>query len=458
MKRWHIWYIKGDNYLSNYSTLFFNKIIEDGNVSEISRLGISKDDFITETDQKTYEFLMNYASINGGKAPSLELVMTEVGSFIASRGVTDSYDFLAKKLLNEKATQQFEKVYMEIPEKFADGQEKMSDLIADLTERLTEIKLRTDVRNVFGTSVKNGADEALSEYQKRKSGETVRSWKSGFKLLGDYVSGNVYVWYGRSGRGKSAISMRECVSMAKQGAKILDWSMEMTTFERLVRYYSYLSADDSLVSHTNAQGKKLVGGFDTNKLRNGKLSAEEEAQFIEYTQSLITNLQGDIIIRGVDDEDFGNRDLSSLESEILNSGADVLLIDPFYYLDYEKNTSKTAGGDAAETSKKLRRLSGKYKVVTFAITQAEEDEKESAGEDREILLPKRSEVKKTKALLEDANQLIAVDTNYHMELGEIGINKGRDGGEGTSEEIKYIPNIGIIEPLADEISYSDFGF
>jgi replicative DNA helicase len=135
-------------------------------------------------------------------------------------------------------------------------------------------------------------------------------------------------------------------------------------------------------------------------------------------------------------------------------------LDPFYYLSYERNTSKTAGGDAAETSKKLRWLAGRTHVVIFAITQADEG-KESADEDgnRELKLPAREDVKKTKQLLEDAYLLIAVDTDYKQGRGLIGLNKGRDGGEGEVGEIIYIPSVGVVRELASgEASASQFDF
>lgn len=444
--------------MSNYGTLLFNKVIEQDDVAALKRHGLDKSRFTSDTDRETFEFIEDYAAKNGGHAPSLEVVMTEIPSFIATRGVEDSYEYLTRKILNETAAHEFAPLYDQIANEFSDAQKDMPAFLDSLTNKLNEIKMRTDVREKVGHSLKLGTKETLAEYDKRKKGETSKRWKSGFDVIGEYVGGNIYCYMGKSGRGKSAIAMRECITLAKQGATVLDWSMEMTTYERLVRYYGYLSADDELNTYLLSQGRKVVGGFDTRKLREGRLSEAEEAQFIAYATDLINALPGDIIIRGVDDDDFDKRDLRALEADLLKTGAHVLLVDPFYYLDYEKNTSKTAGGDAAETSKGLRRLTGRLKVVTFPITQAEESDSETGGEEREVELPKRSEVKKTKALLEDANQLIAVDTNYHQEIGLIGINKGRDGGEGTSEEIMFIPQYGIIKPLNAGIDANQFGF
>src|SRR5690606_37687078 len=190
-------------------------------------------------------------------------------------------------------------------------------------------------------------------------------------------------------------------------------------------------------------------------LRKGQLSPEFETAFRFFVDTVNDEIPGNIIVRAVDDDEFVGRSIRDLEADILATKADVVIIDPFYYLDYERNSSKTAGGDAAETSKKLRRLTGRLGVATIAITQA--DEKQENKDDdgnRELKLPEREDVKKTKQLLEDAYMLIAVDTDYKQGRGLIGINKGRDGGEGTSTEIIYIPQVGVVREIdaAEELA------
>lgn len=215
----------------------------------------------------------------------------------------------------------------------------------------------------------------------------------------------------------------------------------------MVRLYTSIS---SRIGATVAEldGVNLEAGFDSKEIRHGKLSEEFEEGFKTFLANINDILPGNIIVRGVDDDDFHRRDLRQLEVDIMETNADVVIVDPFYYLDYETNTSKTAGGDAAATSKALRRLAGKTGVVMFAITQADEvDNNEDEDGQRELRLPKRSEVKKTKALLEDAALLIAVDTDAKQGRGMIGINKGRDGGEGDSAEIIYMPQIGVIKEM-----------
>src|SRR5699024_1971876 len=100
--------------------------------------------------------------------------------------------------------------------------------------------------------------------------------------------------------------------------------------------------------------------------------------------------------------------------------------------DLEKNIGRTTGGDAANTSMRLRAMTGRLDVVTVAITQSDvkgsDDEEENQV--RELKLPSRDGVRKTTNLLDDAAVLIGIDSDYKQGLGIVGILKGRDGGEG----------------------------
>ncbi len=49
--------------------------------------------------------------------------------------------------------------------------------------------------------------------------------------------------------------------------------------------------------------------------------------------------------------------------------------------------------------------------------------------------------------MEDAYLLIGVDTDYKQGRGLVGVNKGRDGGEGNQTEILYIPSVGVVREM-----------
>ncbi|WP_235847602.1 DnaB-like helicase C-terminal domain-containing protein [Paenibacillus tuaregi] len=314
-----------------------------------------------------------------------------------------------------------------------------------------KLKTRTSVR-ILG-DISNETDRFLAEYRARKAGESYRIWLSAFaainEQIGGYLSSNMYTWYARSGRGKSVIVMVEAIEAALQGAVVLVYALEMSRFEWLARAFSYLSAKAGTFTAQIA-GVDYEAGFDNRAMLTGRLPEEYEQQLADFLRNLNEQIPGRIILRATDDEGFTDRSVRQLEADINEVRADVAVVDPIYYMDYEANTSKTAGGDAAATSKKLRLMAGRTRTALHVITQADENPNEK-GDDgvREMKPPKRAEIKKTKAVLEDAANTFAIDTLAQEGRGIIELAKGRSGGEDTRVEIVYLPNFGIVREIVD---------
>lgn len=449
----------------HHTQLLFSKIIDNNDVQALTRFGIDERTLTTEGDRQVFRFVTEYAERNRGQAPSYATVTAECPDFVYTPQVGDSYEYLTGEIKKHSARLDFVKlVEGELSQKFDElGHKDIFSLFDWLQTEMERIKIRTSVRNEIGTDLQTVGEKFMSEYERRKAGESFRLWQSKFgfinDIVGGYVSSNVYTVYGKSGRGKSVVTLEEALEAATQGANVLIWAMEMGWFEVWVRIFVSLSGRQG-VTTASSHGMDLTAGFDSSEVRYGKLSPEFETAFRFFVDTINEQIPGNITVRAVDDEDFNNRTLRQLEADILATKADVVVLDPFYYLDYEKNTSKTAGGDAAETSKKLRHLAGRTQTVVFAITQADET-KEDTDEDgaRELKIPERKEVAKTKQLLQDAYLLIGIDTDYKQGRGLIGLNKGRDGGEGEVGEILYIPSVGVVRELeTGEAAASHFGF
>lgn len=435
--------------MSNAGTLLLSKVLDDNDVQALALHNVSADHFKDKTDREACEFIKEYAAVNGGKAPSVSAVMEAVPGFIYVDQVTDSFAWLTRQLLNDAAKAEIVNfLEQDIQSIYDEHKNNASEMIDKFKESLDNIKNRTDVREKVGVSLKNDTQSFLEEYERRKEGKSFKIWKSSFSNIGEYISGNMYTVYGKSGRGKSVIAaIKEAVTLAMQGATVLEWSMEMSTYEVFVRLYVEISGRTGITS-TEIDGVITDAGFDADAVRKGKMTPEFEAAFRKFLAEVGDLMPGDIIVRGVDDPNFQVRTIKQLEADVLQTNADAVIVDPFYYLQYEKNTSNTVGGDAANTSMKLRQLTGTRQFVTIAITQAEEG-KEVTDDNgvRELKLPERSEVKKTKQLLEDATILIAVDTDGEQGRGLVGVNKGRNGGEGDFVEILYVPQYGIIRQM-----------
>lgn len=446
--------------MPNHAKLLLNKVINENDTKALVRHNIVKDDMPTEIDRKTYEFIEQYAHENGGNAPSYAAIVDSVEGFDYIPEVTDSFTWLAKRVKGFAAKQAFINLFEtgELEQRLneLDGNEFIEQWLPSV---LDSVKMRTTVRNKVGTDIKTGGEKFLEEYERRKAGESFNIWESKYSSVGHYVSGNMYVLFGESGRGKSVFTLEDAIHVAKQGGNVLIWAMEMGWYEIFVRIYTSISGDLRAINQWY-NGQQIGAGFNATDIRTGKLDEGFEKAFRTFLTNINDHVSGNITVRAVDDEDFTDRSLKALEADITRTEADFVVVDPFYYMHYEKNANKTTGGAAAETSMKMRALAGRLDVVILALTQASAKKSDINEEsNRELALPDRDDVKKASNLLEDAAILIGVDSDYKQGIGMVGVLKGRDGGEGDISNIQYLPQFGVVEELeVGEDAISEFNF
>lgn len=98
---------------------------------------------------------------------------------------------------------------------------------------------------------------------------------------------------------------------------------------------------------------------------------------------------------------------------------------------------------AEQAARRLEAIIGAHDVVGIYTIQANTEKQETEdGAVREIKLPKRDQVKTTKAVLEIATNLFVFDAVNG--LGKIGIEKGRNGGEGIVIELLALMDYGVL--------------
>ena len=79
------------------------------------------------------------------------------------------------------------------------------------------------------------------------------------------------------------------------------------------------------------------------------------------------------------------------------------------------------------------------------ITQADESDEKREDGVRQIDIPSRKDVKKTKAVLEDSTIVFAFDSAGKQ--GFLRMSKSRNGGEDTDVEVMFMPGIGVVREL-----------
>jgi replicative DNA helicase len=436
--------------MSRTGDKLLSKVIDNNDPQAFIRFNVRRDQFPTEGERKAFDFIVDYSAKNKNQAPPFDTVVENVEGFIYEPQVGDTYEFLVTELKDTAARKQIlDTLQGEVVTKFNDGIGGI-ELGEAIIESMGTILKKNAIGGKIGSDVKLDTEEFLTEYRSRKSGESFKVWLSRFstinEAIGGYFSGNMYTVYGRSGRGKSAITLAEAVFMAYNGATVLIWALEMSKYEMTARIYSLLSALVDMFK-TQVNGATHSAGFHNKGLLMGELNERYEKSFEDFLKNINDHMKGTIVIRGVDDEDFLERDVKALEQDIVNTKADVVVVDPFYYMTTPANKSNVAGGNFAALSMALRHLAGRTKVVLFCITQAEEtkDENDKDTQDRILRAPQRAEIQKTKSVLQDATNTFGIDTLDGE--GIIKLGKGRNGGEGTEVSLIYIPAYGIVEEM-----------
>lgn len=435
---------------------FINKVINENDVKAFHRHNITSEDIFDPLDKEVYKFILEFSKENDGNCPSYAVVVDMFPGFEYIPDITESYSWLAKRIKNTRGREMILELFETgaFEDKLTDSD--ITDFVRWLETEMNEIKGSVDLREKVGKSVKKDGDLFLSEHMAIKEGRSNRVIPSSFSAIDGYDTGNMFVIYGKSGRGKSVIALREAITASLAGYNVLYWGMELNWFEIMSRIYALISGDGELVKQRVIPQHRifadrdgmLSGGFNPRDLQRGRLTPDLEEALEMMLKNLTSIMEGDIVIRAVDDPDFTHRNVDALVADIEATKADLVIVDPFYYMEYEKNTSRKTGGDAEATSKKLKMITGTHDVAIIALTQSEENENEADKDgNRELVLPKRSEVMKSSALLQDSSMLIGVDTNYLDGIGKVGLNKGRSGGEGNVSNLIFLPQYGVVKEI-----------
>ncbi|WP_340028939.1 AAA family ATPase [Paenibacillus sp. FSL H7-0940] len=361
--------------------------------------------------------------------------------------VTDSFEYLAGELKDASGKRDFAE-YINSPA-FEQSYETLPTeaFINSLTDRLARIKMetRTGVLEKVGNSFSDLAVMFGHEYEQRKLGKSFKLWRTPFESLNEEIgglySGDVYGIMAESGRGKTYLSAAIIDALLRQGANVLVKSYEVKWYSWMARLLSIATAHEEVL--TDERGVKV--GVPNKGLLSGALDGDIESYVLEFATKINDYYPGNLILQAKGDGEL-TRTLDELDRELTeHPEIDVVVIDPFYGLAdvYGQNSNKTTGGAAEQAARRLEAIIGAHDVVGIYTIQANTEKQETEdGAVREIKLPKRDQVKTTKAVLEIATNLFVFDAVNG--LGKIGIEKGRNGGEGIVIELLALMDYGVL--------------
>jgi replicative DNA helicase len=438
------------NAMANYAEQLISKICDDNDVGAITRYSITESDFATETERRAFCFVLQHSDANKGQAPSYATLVGEIDGFTYIPAVTDSYEFLAKRLKDAAGRRQF-------AEWFESGQitANFSEMTAEefgryLREESDRIMMGTSVRVLNFKTFDTLRHEFRTEYEKRKDGRSFKLWKTPFPSLNDEIgglySGDIYGVMAESGRGKSYLIACLVDELLRQGAKVLVKSYELKAYLWLSRLLSIITAREGALDHAEIAQKV---GIPNKAILSGQLDGEIEEYFLRMVDALNEYYPGELFLQAKGDRDL-TRTLADLDRELQqHPEIDAVVIDPFYGLSdvYGTNANRTTGGSAEQAARKFEQIIGANDVVGIFAIQADSRKGKDADEDgrREISLPDRSRVKTTAAVLEIATNLFAFDAVDGN--GRIGVEKGRNGGEGFTIDLLALMDYGVLREL-----------
>ncbi|RCX22895.1 replicative DNA helicase [Fontibacillus phaseoli] len=436
-----------------------SKTVDVGDISALTKYGITREDFETPGERQAYDFTVKYAQQNAGRAPSYVTLAAECPDITYIPDVSDSFEYLAGELKAAAAKREVlrkingytdedsgRKVPSELAEKFA--QLAPADFGKYLRELGESIEGKATVKRDIGASLLTLAGAFKTEYQKRKAGESYTLWKTPFATLnaeiGGLYSGDCYIIMAESGRGKTYLSEVFLDELLRQGAVVLAKSYEVKWYPLISRLISIATARDGAVK---ADGLGDVG-LPNKAMLAGKMDAELESFMLDMVAKINEYYPGELILQAKGDANL-TRSLDELDRELhMRPDIDVVIIDPFYGLSdvYGRNANKTAGGAAEMAARRLETIIGAHDVVGIFTIQAQTERQETEeGEHRAVKLPKRDQVKTTKAVLEIATNLFSFDAANGN--GALGVEKGRNGGEGFAIELVALMDYGVLREL-----------
>lgn len=425
-----------------------SKLIDAGTTQALAKYNVKRSDFPTPAEQAAFDFIDGYAKENGGASPSYATFVANVRNVTYIPEVTDSFEYLAGQLKDATGKRELAAL-LNSPELERDFDALSTEsFINSLTERANQIKIktRTGVSEKTGNSFKELSQMFSHEYEQRKLGKSFTLWRTPFESLnaeiGGLYSGDVYGIMAESGRGKTYLSAVIVDSLLRQGANVFVKSYEVKWYSWISRLLSIATAHEEVLT---SDEHKVNVGVPNKEILSGALEGDIEGYLLDFAAKINDYYPGNLILQAKGDAEL-TRTLDELDRELTDHPEiDVVVVDPFYGLSdvYGRNSNKTTGGAAEQAARRLESIIGAHDVVGIYTIQANTEKQETEdGAVREIKLPKRDQVKTTKAVLEIATNLFAFDAVNGM--GKIGVEKGRNGGEGFTIELLALMDYGVL--------------
>ena len=253
------------------------------------------------------------------------------------------------------------------------------------------------------------------DYENRKKQEPIRTgFDSIDSKIGNMMGGDLMILAAATGMGKTCVMLNMAVSMAKQGKKVLIFSLEMNKEQLINRI---VSAEQ---------------GLSSSKIRNMELSKSEEKKYWDYLYS------EEFLKLNIKICTEYNITTSRIRNIVLGSDADIVFID---YLGLINGSNKQSSYErVSEISRDLKLLameSGKPFIVLHQLNRANAERKDKS--------PILSDLRDSGKIEQDADIITFVfrpayyDGTADKGFIQLIIAKNRHGESGSRCNLRFIP-------------------
>jgi replicative DNA helicase len=437
----------------NFGELLLSKVVEKNDHKALQIYGIKRHHFQTKVEKAAYDFITNYIEKNGN-AQTIVHWSEMYRKTLRIPDIRNSFEFLASEL---KSIARKYKLQNVIETQLTGKFEELSgpDFLKWLKTTAESIEEDTGIVKGIGKSIVEMQSEMKDEYEQRKAGKNFKTYKTPFPMINKEIGGlsvtDIYGVFAESGRGKSYLMIVLIDELLRQGANVLVKSYELRAYTWLSRLLSIITAREGLI--TNEHEEKI--GLANKKILSAKLEGDEELYFLHTLSKLNEYYPGKLTLQAKGDKEL-SRTLDDLERELIqHPEIDVVVLDPFYGLSdvtNGRNANKTAGGAAEGAARRFEVLVGEHQVIGLYAVQATIEKAKNEEGKRELKMPKRDQIKTTKALLDICTVLFGWDSADG--LGLLGIEKGRNGGEDVAVELIAMMDHGVIREPGEGVNLS----
>lgn len=404
-----------------------SKMLDENNIHTVLKFNVTSKDF--ERNGEVFEYVVNYRK-EYGQVPDVETVASEFNGFDYMDSVHEPLTGLSVRLKQTAAKRQsLNLIATKAKDKFKEVGSDGSQFVSWIKNEFDRIEKDTSTDMSQGVDFATNGQERLQRYMESKDNGTEQYINLPYGGLqaevGDYMLVMAY-----TNRGKSWISSDIAIKAWKaEGKSVLYYSPELSQKQQQARF------------------ETLDGHFNNSLLRRGELEEENEIKYFEYLRDydITDEDKQSLIIKTMEDLPKG-LSLDVIESDLeSNPHVEMVVIDGFNLMNHGRQNDRNA---MTTTSRKLRQLFGRHKVLGVITHQVNNNaEKENKEEDetgaRIVKAPEIDSYSESIALIQDPALILTFD--QHDGIGELLVAKAREPIVGKTIKLHCNFNLGFIE-------------